>query len=81
MQFAHNWMKQIPRRWWDNSSNYMQKQSTPLGEAVQEILRSQERENPFPRGMDANWALDVQSAQTLDFLAALKSQGCYSVLL
>ena len=32
--------------------------------------------------MDANWALDVQSAQTLDFLAALKSSswsGSHSV--
>ena len=58
----------------------MQKQSTPLGEAVQEILRSQEKESPFPPGMDANWALDVQSAQTLDFLAALKSQGRFSML-
>ena len=59
----HNWIKPILRRWWDNSNNYMQKQSTPLGEAVQEILRSQEKESPFPPGMDANWALDVQSAQ------------------
>merc|ERR1711966_450150 len=30
-------------------------------------------EKPFPEGMDMNWALDVQSAQTLDFLAGLKS--------
>ena len=25
----------------------------------------------FPKGMDMNWALDVQSAQTLDFYAAM----------
>ena len=53
----------------------MQKTSTPLGAAVQEILRAQEKERPFPDGMDENWALDVQSAQTLDFFAALKSQS------
>jgi len=63
------------RRWWDNSTTYMQKTSTPLGAAVQEVLRAQEKERPFPAGMDENWALDVQSAQTLDFFAALKSQS------
>merc|ERR1712178_262934 len=30
-------------------------------------------EKPFPEGMDLNWALDVQSAQTLDFLAGFQS--------
>merc|ERR1711939_870659 len=29
-------------------------------------------ENPFPEGMDMNWALDVQSAQTLDFFAGVQ---------
>merc|ERR1711907_731771 len=62
-------------RWWDLSSHYMQNNSTPLGKAVQNILAAQETESPFPEGMDTNWALDIQSAQTLDFLAALKKQG------
>merc|ERR1711988_478298 len=56
-------------RWWDMSNQYMQQQSTPLCKAVQRVLAAQESENPFPEGMDGNWALDVQSAQTLDFLA------------
>merc|ERR1712178_536132 len=30
-------------------------------------------EKPFPEGMDLNWALDVQSAQTLDFLAGFQA--------
>jgi len=67
-------------RWWDLSSQYMQNNSTPLGKAVQNILAAQETENPFPEGMDTNWALDVQSAQTLDFLAALKKQGSESAV-
>merc|ERR1711871_42958 len=62
-------------RWWDMSSQYMQKNSTPLGKVVQNLLAAQESENPFPEGMDSNWALDVQSAQTLDFLAGLKVNG------
>merc|ERR1711907_82760 len=62
-------------RWWDLSSHYMQNNSTPLGKAVQSILAAQEEESPFPEGMDTNWALDVQSAQTLDFLSALKKQS------
>lgn len=62
-------------RWWDLSAEYMQRQSTPLGKAVQKILAAQDEENPFPEGMSNDWALDVQSAQTLDFLSALKAQS------
>merc|ERR1712066_435829 len=29
----------------------------------------------MPEGMDVNWALDVQSAQTLDFLASVQSKS------
>lgn len=36
------------------------------------MLKATKAQNPFPAGMDMNWALDVQSAQTLDFLAGLK---------
>merc|ERR1719159_226329 len=36
------------------------------------VLTATADENPFPEGMDINWALDVQSAQTLDFIAATK---------
>merc|ERR1711871_928459 len=60
-------------RWWELSNEYMQKNSTPLGKAVQNILAAQDSENPFPEGMSNDWALDVQSAQTLDFLSALKT--------
>merc|ERR1719299_94743 len=59
-------------RWWELMAEYLEKNSTDLGEAVQKVLRATADENPFPEGMDANWALDVQSAQTLDFIAGLK---------
>merc|ERR1719352_807873 len=59
-------------RWWDLTAEYLEKNSTKLGDAVQKILKATATQNPFPAGMDMNWALDVQSAQTLDFLAGLK---------
>jgi len=40
---------------------------------VQKVIQATTAENPFPEGMDMNWALDVQSAQTLDFLAGFQS--------
>jgi predicted O-methyltransferase YrrM len=40
---------------------------------VQQVLKATATENPFPEGMDMNWALDVQSAQTLDFIAGTKA--------
>merc|ERR1711985_142165 len=43
------------------------------GAAVQKVLKATADENPFPEGMDINWALDVQSAQTLDFIAGTKA--------
>merc|ERR1712071_531970 len=42
--------------------------------AVLKILAETEKGDVFPDGMDANWALDVQSAQTLDFFASLKAK-------
>merc|ERR1711869_139581 len=59
-------------RWWDLTSEYLEKNSTKLGDAVQKILKATATENPFPEGMDINWALDVQSAQTLDFFAGMQ---------
>merc|ERR1719316_2300864 len=49
----------------------MEQCSTPLAEPVLKILKATALENPFPKGMDMNWALDVQSAQTLDFYAGM----------
>merc|ERR1719420_111124 len=60
-------------RWWDLTAEFVEKNSTKLGDAVQKVLKATATENPFPEGMDMNWALDVQSAQTLDFLAATKT--------
>merc|ERR1711988_385732 len=60
-------------RWWDLSSEFLEKNSTKLGDAVQKVLQASTAEKPFPEGMDMNWALDVQSAQTLDFFAGLQS--------
>merc|ERR1740127_145028 len=51
---------------------YLEKNSTKLGDAVQKVLKATATENPFPEGMDMNWALDVQSAQTLDFFAGMQ---------
>merc|ERR1711937_818284 len=59
-------------RWWDLTAEYLEKNSTKLGDAVQKVLKATETENPFPAGMDMNWALDVQSAQTLDFFAGMQ---------
>merc|ERR1719408_323551 len=62
-------------RWWDLTADFLEKNSTKLGAAVQDVLKATATESPFPEGMDTNWALDVQSAQTLDFLSALKKQS------
>ena len=59
-------------RWWDLTAEYLEKNSTKLGAAVQDVLKATATENPFPEGMDMNWALDVQSAQTLDFFAGIQ---------
>ena len=59
-------------RWWDLTADYLEKNSTKLGDAVQKVLKATATENPFPEGMDMNWALDVQSAQTLDFFAGMQ---------
>jgi len=63
------------KRWWDLTENFLKQNSTQLGEAVLKILEMMQRGNVFPEGMDANWALDVQSAQTLDFFAAVQSKS------
>jgi predicted O-methyltransferase YrrM len=59
-------------RWWDLTAAFLEKNSTTLGAAVQKVLAATNTENPFPEGMDSNWALDVQSAQTLNFIAGTK---------
>jgi len=59
-------------RWWDLTAEFLEKNSTKLGENVQKVLQATATENPFPEGMDSNWALDVQSAQTLDFFAGIQ---------
>merc|ERR1719387_1078085 len=66
-----NWASQITR-WWDLTADYLEKNSTKLGDAVQKVLKATATENPFPEGMDMDWALDVQSAQTLDFFAGMQ---------
>jgi len=62
------------KRWWGLTQSYLEKHSTPLGAAVLKILEETEKGDVFPDGMDANWALDVQSAQTLDFFASLQAK-------
>jgi predicted O-methyltransferase YrrM len=62
-------------RWWDLCGEYMQDHSSPLGETALKILDEQQKDGVFPEGMTLDWALDMQSAQTLDFLAALKANS------
>merc|ERR1740138_173413 len=62
-------------RWWDMCGEYMQNHSSPLGETALKILEEQQKEGVFPEGMTLDWSLDMQSAQTLDFLAALKANS------
>jgi len=62
-------------RWWDMCGDYMKNHSSPLGETALKILAEQQKDGVFPEGMTVDWALDMQSAQTLDFLAALKANS------
>merc|ERR1712070_828986 len=62
------------KKWWDLTESFLEQNCNQLGEAVTKILAETQKGKVFPDGMDANWALDVQSAQTLDFLAALQSK-------
>merc|ERR1711937_391171 len=63
------------KRWRDMCGNYMDDHSSPLGEAALNILEKQAEPGVFPEGMSDDWALDVQSAKTLNFLAALKASS------
>merc|ERR1719327_1098064 len=62
-------------RWWEMCGDYMKNHSSPLGETALRIVEEQQKTGVFPEGMTVDWALDVQSAQTLDFLAALKANS------
>merc|ERR1711937_679318 len=63
-------------RWWEMCGDYMKNHSSPLGETALRIVEEQQKTGVFPEGMTVDWALDVQSAQTLDFLAMLKANSC-----
>lgn len=52
-------------------ADYMERQSSKLPEKVGELVKATATEKPFPEGMDSNWALDTQSAQTLQMFASL----------
>merc|ERR1712232_1370054 len=58
----------------DLTQGFLEQNSSQLGEAVLKVLEQTQKGDVFPPGMDSNWALDVQSAQTLDFLAAVQSK-------
>jgi len=62
------------KSWWSLTQSFIEKNSTPVGAAVLKILAETEKANVFPAGMDANWALDIQSAQTLDFIACMQAK-------
>merc|ERR1712232_30092 len=59
----------------DLTQGFLEQNSSQLGEAVLKVLEETQKGGVFPAGMDSNWALDVQSAQTLDFLAAVQSKS------
>jgi len=63
------------KRWWGLTESFLEKNSTHLGAAVLKILEETDKGNVFPDGMDANWALDAQSAQTLDFFCRASEQN------
>jgi len=63
------------QKWWGLTQSFVEKHSTPVGAAVLKILAETEKGDVFPAGMDANWALDIHSAQTLDFIACMQSKA------
>merc|ERR1711988_1096469 len=60
------------KKWWELTQSFLEQNSSPLGEAVVKVLAETQKGKCFPKGMDGNWALDIQSAQTLDFFAAVQ---------
>jgi caffeoyl-CoA O-methyltransferase len=54
-------------------AEYMETYSSKLPDKVGELVSATATERPFPEGMDMNWALDTQSAQTLQMFASLVS--------
>jgi len=54
-------------------AEYMETYSSKLPDKVAELVSATAAERPFPEGMDMNWALDTQSAQTLQMFASLTS--------
>jgi 3-dehydroquinate synthase len=62
------------KQWWDSTHNFLEQNSNFLRGAVLKILTETRKGNVFPEGMGVDWALDVQSAQTLDFLAGVQSK-------
>jgi len=61
-------------KWWDLTAAFLEQNSSPLPASVARILKATIEESPFPKGMSVDWALDSQSAQTLDFFADLFAQ-------
>lgn len=79
VQKSHSYESVVKRvqdikRWWDLTHSFLEQNSNQLGEAVLQILAKTQKGDIYPEGMDANWATDVQSAQTLDFFAAVQSK-------
>lgn len=58
------------KRWWDLTQSFAEANSTRLGEGVVKLLAEGKT---APDGADTTLALNMQSAQTLDFFAALRS--------
>jgi len=58
------------KRWWDVTQSFAEANSTRLGDGVVKLLAEGKTS---PDGADTTLGLDMQSAQTLDFFAALRS--------
>jgi len=54
-------------------ADYTEAYSSRLPDKVGQLVSATTAEKPFPEGMDMNWALDTQSAQTLQMFASLAS--------
>jgi 3-dehydroquinate synthase len=55
------------------TSEFMVTHSSKLPEKVAQLVEATTAEKPFPEGMDVNWALDTQSAQSLQMFASLSN--------
>jgi len=62
------------KRGWGLTHNFLEQNSNQLGKAALKILAETQKGNITLEGMDADVALDLQRAQTLDFMAGIQTK-------